>query len=265
MQLKIQRSQRLGGLTGRTVFFCLDVRAAYDPVEAANISRYKIGSEIIYSSQASRRHLEKASASLDAAGNRSDGLAAQYKGLASGLYSLAMAKVNLNISIASLGKGHHIECKDLAELAEAEEAVMQACRNIRDYLKLAASFNGSTILVDFSNGEEVHIAEQPPALSNTPNLHIEAYPDEALAVPASDPESEWMHAVDRGTRVCIDFILDRIAPLREKIVADPIFFGAAALTLTVPIMLWIVGPALFAAIMSVVAIAGVAGMAALRR
>ena len=39
MQLKLQRSQRTGGVIGNTVIFCLDARADYSPVEATNISK----------------------------------------------------------------------------------------------------------------------------------------------------------------------------------------------------------------------------------
>ncbi len=168
MQLKIQRSQRMGGLMGNTVHFCLDVRADYAQDEAANIAKYKLGKEVVYNSRAAKKHLDSAGAHLDR--TQDGGVGERAAGLVRGVASLALAAMNLNISIASLGSGHHIECKDLAELMEAEEAVMQACRNVRDYLQLAATFNGSTILVDFSQkDEQVHTAmggevyARPPA------------------------------------------------------------------------------------------------------
>ena len=65
MQLKIQRSQRMGGLVGGTVVFCLDVRADYAREEAANIAKYKLGREVIYSSRAAQRHFANAGAHLD--------------------------------------------------------------------------------------------------------------------------------------------------------------------------------------------------------
>jgi len=154
MQLKLQRTQRMGGLMGNTVLFCLDVRAEYSGAETENIRKYRLGNETIYSSQAARRHTENAGAHLDR--TQAGGAGERAAGLAHGIYSLAMANMHLNISIASLGRGQHIECKDLAELMEAEDAVMNACRNLRDYLAVAASFNGSIVLVDFSQGETVH-------------------------------------------------------------------------------------------------------------
>ena len=168
MQLKIQRSQRMGGLMGSTVHFCLDVRADYARDEAANISKYKLGKQVVYNSRAAKKHLDSAGAQLDR--TQAGGVGERAAGLVRGAASLALAAMNLNISIASLGSGHHIECKDLSELMEAEEAVMQACRNVRDFLQLAATFNGSTILVDFSQkDEQVHTAmggevyARPPA------------------------------------------------------------------------------------------------------
>ena len=121
MQLKIQRSQRVGGVLGNTVFFCLDVRADYSPEEQSNVRKYKLGSQVIYNSKAAQKHLDNVGAQMDR--TRSDRGGEVAAGLARGVFSLAMAKMSLNISIASLGRGHHIECKDLDELLEAEDAV----------------------------------------------------------------------------------------------------------------------------------------------
>jgi hypothetical protein len=193
MQLKIQRSQRMGGFTGSTVLFCLDVRADYAPHEAASIAKYKLGKEVIYNSAAAKRHLDSASGQLDR--TQSGGAGEFATGLARGAFSLALAKMNLNITMASLGRGHHIECKDLPELMEAEEAVMQACRNVRDYLALAATFNGSTILVDFSQrDEQVHTAmgsdvyaPLPSSVSRDATRAVDAEFEEAPFAPDAGP------------------------------------------------------------------------------
>ncbi|HWY60516.1 MAG TPA: hypothetical protein VNW15_01310 [Rhizomicrobium sp.] len=165
MQLKIQRSQRAGGITGGTVYFCLDVRADYTPEETENIRKYKLGSEVIYNSQAARKHLDSAGGHLDR--TQVGGVGERAAGLARGAFSLAMAKMSLNISIASLGKGHHIECKDLAELLEAEETVRNACKSVTQFLETAATFNGSEVVIEYDKGEErVHITQgAPPLLS----------------------------------------------------------------------------------------------------
>ena len=57
MQLKIQHSQRAGGVMGNTMFFRLDVRADYAPEGQANIRKYKLGGQAIYNGQAARKHL----------------------------------------------------------------------------------------------------------------------------------------------------------------------------------------------------------------
>ena len=159
MQLKIQRTQRMGGVMGGTVVFCLDVQADYSDQEADNIAKYKLGKQVVYNSRASKRHLDK----LDEA---NDGSA---KGYIKGAVSLAMAAMNLNISINSLGRGQHIECKDLEELLEAEEAVMVACRNVKRFLDTAATFNGSIALIDFDDGEKLHTEQGSLELLSTPS------------------------------------------------------------------------------------------------
>lgn len=141
MQLKIQRSQRAGGIVSNTVIFCLDVRADYSPEEQDNVRKYRLGSQVIYNSQAARRHLDHAGAQLDR--TKSGSVGERMSGLARGVFSTALAKMSLNISIASLGRGHHIECKDLEELLEAEETVRTACKNVTRYLEAATTFDGS--------------------------------------------------------------------------------------------------------------------------
>ena len=186
MQLKIQRTQRMGGAFGNKVLFCLDVRAEYTDPEQTNIKKYKLGGEIIYSSQAARKHSANAGAHLDR--TQTGDVKERAAGLAHGLYSMAMAKMNLNISIASLGRGQHIECKDLGELMEAQEAVMGACRNLRDYLNLAATFNGSIILVDFTDGEKVHLSDG--------KLQLAGPDDMAVSQGSSPADHSGDHVID---------------------------------------------------------------------
>ena len=138
MQIKIKRSQRSGGVFGGKVFFALDIRAEYTPDERTNINKYNLGGEVIYNSQAARQHLENI-------GRQVDGSA---KGLLKGLGSLALAKLNLNVTIASLQQGQHIECKDLAELLECEDAICATCKNVKSFLEAAATFDGRELIVD---------------------------------------------------------------------------------------------------------------------
>jgi len=157
MQLKFQRSQRAGGVLGTTVIFCLDARADYSPAEAANIRKYKLGGQVVYNSEAAKRHLQNLDRHLSRVD--SDRIQDQAAGLVRGVASLALATMKLNISIESLGRGHHIECKDLPELLDAEKVLMEACRGLKQFLDAAATFNGSIILVDFDDGEKVHTSQ----------------------------------------------------------------------------------------------------------
>ena len=158
MQLKIQRSQRNASISGK-VIFCLDARAFLTSEEQANVSRYRLGGQVIYNSQASRKHLEKA----DDAGRQGS----YFKSLA----SVAMAALNLNITIDGLQRGQHIECKDLDELLSAEEALMAACENLKNFLRLAATFDGREVVIDFDQAEPVAISKPlplPPPVSPAP-------------------------------------------------------------------------------------------------
>lgn len=141
MQLKIKRSQRTGGMLGGKVFFALDIRAEYAAEEKANINKYNLGGEVIYNSEAAKRHLESMGQSLDGSG----------KGVLRAVGSLALAKLNLNVTIASLAQGQHIECRDLNELLEAENALREACKNLKAFLEVAASFDGSEVVIDFND------------------------------------------------------------------------------------------------------------------
>jgi len=144
MQLKIQRSQREGGVMSKTVIFCIDARVEFTPAEQASITRYKLQKQVIYNSEASKKHLDSA------AGFQSgNSLGGNLRSLA----SVAMAAMNLNISIESLQRGQHVECKSLDELLAAEQAIMDACQNLRGYLDTAATFDGREILIDFNTNE----------------------------------------------------------------------------------------------------------------
>jgi len=220
MQLKIQRSQRAGGVLGNTVFFCLDVRADYAPEEQTNIRKYKLGGQVIYNSQAARKHLANMDAQLGR--TQSNSVREQAAGLARGAVSLAMAKMHLNISIDSLGRGHHIECKDLDELLETEETVRTACKGITRHLEAAATFDGSETVIEYVNGEEkVHVMEgaAPLLTASAPDtsdagLGGMAAPNQAPAVDLgqrlgelwNDPQSRKFIYIGGGIVVLLYFL-----------------------------------------------------------
>jgi len=181
MQLKLRRSQRDGGVISRTVIFCLDARVEFTGEEQRHITRYKLQNQVIYNSEASARHLARADAQRDGS------IGGNLKSLA----SVALAAMKLNISIASLQKGQHVECKSLDELLGAEEAIMTACENLRGYLDTAATFDGREVLFDFGTGGPTVIAHSgvaPPApiLPPTPlPPALAAAPIAALAPPVA--------------------------------------------------------------------------------
>lgn len=212
MQLKLQRSQRAGGLTGSTIHFCLDVRADYTPEERTNINRYKLGGQVIYNSRAAKRHFETAEAHLDRSqegtvGNR-------VAGLARGAFSMALANMQLSISIASLGRGHHIECKDLEELLESEDAVRNACKNLTRYLEVASTFDGSEVVIEYVNGEEqAHVAEHA-----TPLLEYSA-PSSDNSEPPADFAPDRYVEMGRGARKFMDQLKDHWRRFETMVIA----------------------------------------------
>jgi hypothetical protein len=145
MMLKIKRSQRQGGMFGGKNLFALDIRADYTQEERDAINKYKLGADLVYSSEASKRHNANASTHLTSGTGG---------GLAKGIVSMALASMNLTITIASLQQGHHIECKDMNEVLEAENTLREACKNLTSWLDAAKTFDGREIVVEYQSGEE---------------------------------------------------------------------------------------------------------------
>jgi hypothetical protein len=165
MQLKIQRSQRTS--ITNAVIFCLDIRADYSAEEQHNIQRYRLGAQSVYSSRAAQKHFATAEGHLDQTQTGTTGQ--RVGGLVKGAFSMALAHLQLNVTVGSLSKGHHIECKDLQELLEAEDTLRTACKNLTRFLEVANTFDGSELVVTYENGEEkVHVTENMPPLLTGP-------------------------------------------------------------------------------------------------
>lgn len=133
MQLRLKRSESSKGMLSKTVMFCLDARLELTPDEAENVRKYKLGSKVIYNSEASKKQMEKGLVGMAGGG---------FGGLAKGYFRLAMSQLQLNITLESLTRGQHIECKDLDEVLDAEQSLMKACENAMTYLAAAATFDG---------------------------------------------------------------------------------------------------------------------------
>ncbi len=133
-------------MLSKSVLFMLDARLDLTAEESASVRKYALGDQVIYNSAASRKHLEAAD---QAAARETAG------GIVSQLAQVAMHRLSLNITIDSLGKGQHIECKDLPELIAAEDAIREAARSTRAFLDIAKTFDGREIVVDFEAAPEL--------------------------------------------------------------------------------------------------------------
>jgi hypothetical protein len=151
MQLKLRRSQRVTFLGA--VLFCVDVRADYSREESSHITRYRLGTQYIYNSRKRERRMEEASAHLDNA--QAGTLLQRAASLSRGVSSIVVASFRLQITVASLANGHHIACKDLQELLDAEDAVRMAARKLTRWLQIASTFDGSEMVIEYENGQEL--------------------------------------------------------------------------------------------------------------
>jgi hypothetical protein len=133
MQLLIRRGQQQAGVFGNKISFSMTIRVQYTEQERALINKYNMGGSIIYDSKAAQGYLDQAGTSQSTL--RTIGF-------------LALSKMNLSISLATLQKGHQIQCADLGELLECEDAIVAACKNVKNILEVAETFDGREILVD---------------------------------------------------------------------------------------------------------------------
>jgi hypothetical protein len=148
IQLRLRRSQRTAGLISSKVVFALDARADLSAHARALAQKYRLGSLVVYDSQARTKYSEVAGSHF-LASNGAPSVGRQLSGLARGIASAAVAAMTLRITVDSLMAGHHIECKDLNELVGAEEAIVEACENIKTYLEVAETFDGREQVIGF--------------------------------------------------------------------------------------------------------------------
>ncbi len=111
MKLKISRSQKRSGVVNKHVIFCIDARAELTPDEADDVKKYELGTQVVYNSEASKRHLDKADAHMENSGIVSTlfGFVRSLFDIVKGFVRLAMSKMSLNITIDSLVKGHYLK------------------------------------------------------------------------------------------------------------------------------------------------------------
>ena len=130
MKLKIKRNQK-SAMMGAPVF-CLDIMADLTREEADLVNRYKLKSQVVYSTPEAKEHLAAAGAgNLRAFGS-----------------FLIDRMVKRTLVVKDLVEGQHFECKDLGELIATEEQVREAFSNLTRYLLVAAKFDGSEEIVN---------------------------------------------------------------------------------------------------------------------
>lgn len=155
MLLKVKRSQRAGGMLANKVIFILDARAEPTAEEAALIKKYGLGKMNVYDSEARKKHQANAYGHFDAAASApvfnasGKSIGGSLWSNARGLASSAMMALSLSVTVDSLISGQHIECKDLDELLGAQLAMMEACKNTKNYLEVASTFDGREEVLEF--------------------------------------------------------------------------------------------------------------------
>jgi hypothetical protein len=153
--LRLKRSQK-ESLTGQTVYV-LDARIEFSAEVRALIEKHRLGTRVIYESEARQRHNANTRDHLEATQNQAplfSGPREHAMGLGRTVWQLARAGVSaaraalaLRITVASLQAGIHVECKSMDELLEAESAIRAAKGNLEGYLEEIRRFDGTEEIV----------------------------------------------------------------------------------------------------------------------
>lgn len=134
MQLKLKRTQGSKGMINKSVTFTLHAKADLSEEEKHNVDKYKLGEITIYNSESTRKHAQEAMASTSFTGK---------------LAHTALTGMSLSVTVNSLTRGQDITCKTLDEVLGAEEAVREGCATLKQYLEIAATFDGREEVVEY--------------------------------------------------------------------------------------------------------------------
>jgi hypothetical protein len=150
LALRLKRSQRTNALN--KILFVLDARMDVSAENRALIQKYSLGSRVVYDSANREAYAAAAKARFESSGYHPgfrDSPGRHVLGAGKAFLNLGMAAVHatvavlsLRITIDSLMKGVHVECKDMDELLEAEGAIMQAAQNLKGHLDTVTTFDG---------------------------------------------------------------------------------------------------------------------------
>ena len=123
MQLLLKRNQRSGLMGG--VIFMLDARAEFTPEERSNIRRYRLGKTLLY-----HRY-------------QMPDFGSGWRGV---ILRLLFKMRNIEVTVASLVKGTHLEFKDIHEMLAVEEHLTEVSRNFKDVLDAASGYRGENLV-----------------------------------------------------------------------------------------------------------------------
>jgi hypothetical protein len=149
--IKTKRSKKRKGLR-RKMVFVLDARMAVSPDIRKEIVEYDLGGRLIYDSLARKHHTEQMKKHQETTKQNPgwrDPIEKQALGFVKFIFravrvviSATRASLAVRVTVASLLRGAHIECRDLNELCGAEQAIEQAGEKIRDFIDVARTFDG---------------------------------------------------------------------------------------------------------------------------
>lgn len=135
MQLKIKKSQRTSMMMGKPIFQ-IEVRADINSEEQALIKKYSLGAMELYTSEDRKKNLVGASLADPSS----------VKGALSMTKSLIKSALSLKVTVNDLASGKTIEAKDLSEVIDAEETLIQAGKNLIAFLNTAKEFDGREVV-----------------------------------------------------------------------------------------------------------------------
>jgi hypothetical protein len=157
MQLKLKRSQR-STVMGKVIYI-LDARIEMPTEERQLIEKYRLGDLVIYDSTNRKKHGESLQQHIESTRENpslADSAETQLLGVGKTLYRFARAglsataaSLSLRVTVYSLIKGVHVECKSMVELLGAEEAIVDAGKNLRAYIDTATTFDGREEILEF--------------------------------------------------------------------------------------------------------------------
>lgn len=145
MKLKLTRSQR-SSMTGKNIFH-LDVVMDISDEEFDLIKKYKLEKQVVYSSETCNRLVSGAQIAADIADNTPNAGSSILQSAKS--FGLGIAsRFALTVSVKDMINGKAIECKDLVEMTEAEQAVITGGQNLKTFIETAQTFDGRELVVE---------------------------------------------------------------------------------------------------------------------